>query len=430
MLLNHHSKRASIIAVITMIVGIGVPAPDGVRSIAAAHAGTGPQAPASAAWSPLPNGGLDGPVLALAVKGSDLYVGGHFNQTADGAVKNLNNVAVLSGGAWSALPDNGLIHAGPPAQVSDFAVVGDDLYVGGTFTQTADGAVQGLNNIAVLSNGAWHALPHGGLNDRVLSLAFNGSDLYVGGFFSATADSAVKNLGLVAKYNLAGWSALPNSGLYKASGYDGFVGSFAFHNSDVLMGGFFTQTADGNVPNLNNIARVSDGTWQSMSNGGLGGFDQFVTSLAFVGDDLYVGGRFHQTTDGLVTNLNSIAKLSGGSWSALPHQGLGGAFHSPPEVETLAAQGSDLYVGGFFDETYDGALTGLGLIAKFSGGQWTELPNGGLWEGSVDDIAISGTRLFAGGYFGATSDLIVRPMNQVAVLYLSNFPQFLPIAAR
>jgi trimeric autotransporter adhesin len=378
----------------------------------------------------LPNGGLDGQVFALAVKGNDLYAGGHFNQTVDGTVRNLNNIAVLSDGVWSALPHNGLTKSGPPPQVAAFSVVGDDLYVGGTFTQTADGAVQDLNNIAVLSNGAWHALPHAGLNNRVLALAFNGSELYVGGFFSATADGAVKNLGLVARYNIAGWTTLPNGGFYKANLYDGFVDAITFHGSDMVLGGFFTQTADSSVPNLNRIARLSGGAWQSLPNGGLGDDNAFVTALAYIGDDLFAGGGFHTTADGLVPDLNNIARLSGGSWSALPHQGLGVASPDPPEVSVMAVQGADLYVGGSFDKTYDSALTGLGLIAKFSGGQWSETPNGGLAGSSVDDIAISGSRLFVGGTFAATADVSYRSLNRVAVLYLDNFPQFLPIASR
>jgi len=49
-------------------------------------------------------------VYALAVVGSDLYVGGYFNETADGAVTNLNNIAKFSitSNTWSALPHNGL----------------------------------------------------------------------------------------------------------------------------------------------------------------------------------------------------------------------------------------------------------------------------------------------------------------------------------
>jgi hypothetical protein len=47
-------------------------------------------------WSALANSGLNDPVWSMAVIGTDLYVGGDFSQTADGAVTNLNRIARLS----------------------------------------------------------------------------------------------------------------------------------------------------------------------------------------------------------------------------------------------------------------------------------------------------------------------------------------------
>jgi hypothetical protein len=55
-----------------------------------------------------------------------------------------------------------------------------------------------------------------------------------------------------------------------------------------------------------------------------------------------------------VTNLNGIAKFSGGVWSALPNNGLNGS------VSALAVSGSgDLYMGGVFSATANGAVPPL-----------------------------------------------------------------------
>jgi hypothetical protein len=81
-------------------------------------------------------------VWALAVSGSDLYVGGYFEQTGDGTVA-LHRIARYSGGAWSALPNNGLSNT-----VWALAVSESDLYVGGDFIKTADGTAT-LNHIAM-----------------------------------------------------------------------------------------------------------------------------------------------------------------------------------------------------------------------------------------------------------------------------------------
>ncbi len=110
------------------------------------------------------------------------------------------------------------------------------------------------------------------------------------------------------------------------------------------------------MKNLNSIAKFSTttNTWSALPNNGLindsgsGSSGSFVNALAAVGSDLYVGGRFNHTFDGGVTNLNNIARFrtTGNTWSAL-NKGLNG------DVYAFAVSGSDLYVGGNF--TYEKA---------------------------------------------------------------------------
>ena len=80
---------------------------------------------------------------------------------------------------WHSLSSRGLSHK----MVFALAVVGSDLYAGGEFAQTGDGAITDLGNIARYNTttGTWHALSNQGLNDDVRALAVVGSDLYVGG---------------------------------------------------------------------------------------------------------------------------------------------------------------------------------------------------------------------------------------------------------
>jgi len=87
-------------------------------------------------WSAL-DPGMDSEVYALAVSGSDLYVGGRFTTAGNAAA---NYIAKWNGSSWSTL-GSGL--SGPPeiwVSVSALAVSGSDLYVGGAFT-TAGGKV-------------------------------------------------------------------------------------------------------------------------------------------------------------------------------------------------------------------------------------------------------------------------------------------------
>jgi len=146
----------------------------------------------------LPNQGLDNDVRALAVSGSDLYVGGDFTQTGDGTLTSLGRIARYdtTAGTWNALPNQGL-----DGYVYALAVSGSDLYVGGYFTQTGDGTLTNLGRIARYDTmgGIWNALPNQGLNNTVLALAVSGSDLYVGGYFSQTGDGTLTNLGRIVR---------------------------------------------------------------------------------------------------------------------------------------------------------------------------------------------------------------------------------------
>jgi len=361
--------------------------------------------PLASTWSALANNGLNTvstSVRAFAVIGSDLYVGGQFSQTADGTVTNLNNIAKYntSTNTWSALGNNGLNSA-----VLVLLVIGSDLYVGGQFSQTADGTVTNLNRMAkynTLTN-TWSAFSNNGLNSNVYDLALMGSDLYVGGDFIQTADGTVTNLNRMAKYNTLTntWSALSNNGL------NSNVRVLTVMGSDLYVGGIFAQTADGTVTNLNRIARYNTltNTWSALGNNGLNSSGVFA--LAVIGSDLYAGGVFSQTADGTVTNLNNIARYSGGTWSALANNGLNNS------VRGFTVMGSDLYVGGSFTRSADLTVTNLNRIAKYSGGAWSALANNGMND-QVFTLVVTGSDMYVGGFIAQTADGMVTNLNRIA----------------
>src|SRR5207253_2742051 len=123
-------------------------------------------------------------------------------QTADAQVPNLRRIAkyATATSTWTALAHNGL-----SATVQALAVVGTDLYVGGSFTQSGDFQLSNLTNIAkyATATNTWAALAHNGLNAGVSAVAVIGTDLYAGGTFSATRDSVVTNLNRIADFGLA-----------------------------------------------------------------------------------------------------------------------------------------------------------------------------------------------------------------------------------
>jgi len=373
------------------------------------------------AWHALPDEGLKNNVRALAVSGDDLYVGGNFTQTGDGSLTDLGYIARYdtTDSTWHALPYKGL-----NGLVIALAVYGDDLYVGGYFTQTGNGWLMDLGNIARYNTttGIWHALPKKGLEDGVNALAVSGGDLYVGGNFTQTGDGSLTRLGYIARYDMKAdtWYTLPNKGL------NNFVTALAVSGDDLYVGGLFAQDGGGSLTDLGYIVRYNTtaGTWHALPNKGL---NYFVTALAVSGDDLYVGGYFTTTGDGSLTDLGNIARYNttACTWYALPNQGFSSG------VNALAVSGDDLYVGGYFTTTGDGSLTDLGRIARYNttAGTWHALPNKGL-NGYVNTLAVSGDDLYVGGRFTQTGDGSLTDLGHIARYTPVVVSVYLPLVVR
>ncbi|TFK94604.1 hypothetical protein K466DRAFT_571727 [Polyporus arcularius HHB13444] len=163
------------------------------------------------------------------------------------------------------------------------------LFLGGQFTLTS-GSASGAKNIVVFKNGALATLPSNGLNGPVTSLVVDGDDLYVGGSFSNTAESSNSALKGVAVYSVSGnkWSTMEG-------GVEGAVTSLDIANGQILVAGNFTQllTSSGSSTGQNAAGfaawDVSSSSWVNS-----GGF--LVGSLTFVGngtssDSQYVAGN-------------------------------------------------------------------------------------------------------------------------------------------
>jgi hypothetical protein len=378
-------------------------------------------------WQPFPHGGLENNiemysnVYALAVVGQDFYVGGAFSKTADGLITGLNGIAKFDSltSTWSALPNEGLA-----GSVEALAVIGTDLYVGGWFTQTADGSLTGLGRIArfSISENKWYALPNvWTYSEEVKAFAVVGNDLYVGGSFYFSVGTVVY-FG-IAKFSGGTWSALPKNWV------DGRVDAFAISGNDLYVCGQLWVTPG----TVNHIFRfdLSSSTWFPLPNNGLNG----TTSVfALIGSDLYVGGQFSGTMDGQVTNLNHIARfdLNSSTWFPLPNNGLNG------NVFALAAGGTDLYVGGDFTNTADSSVSGLNHIAMFNTADntWSALSNGGLnsnvHNGNVRALTVAGGYLVVGGQFDQTTDGAVTELNHIAAYsgVSLRFNVFLPLILR
>lgn len=362
-------------------------------------------------------------VRALAISGNYLYVGGEFSQTQDGSVTNMNNIARynIDTGEWTPLSENGL-----NGTVRALAISGDQLYVGGDFSQSFSGATTNLNKIARYdtSTGVWSQLSGNGLNNNVFALAVSGNDLFVGGSFSRTSDFGTVNLNSIARYDTSNgiWSPLPGAGL------NNWVYSLAVSSGDLFAGGDFVQTFDGSTTGLSKIGRfgISTGTWSPLAGSGL---DGAVFAIAVSGDVLSVGGEFTRTIAGYISRYVAIYRLDTDMWESLPN-GITDRVYSTAIAHTPEFSGDILYLGGGFRGVYNGAHIHNGFASFYvpdnsqgstGAGATPVVPlplgyqNGIALNDEVRSLAAGpANSIFAGGYFTKTADERTLNLNYIA----------------
>ena len=376
-------------------------------------AGTTVVAAAADTWAALgDNGAGDGAlgseIYALAVSGSDLYVGGDFTNTA--GIATADKIAKWDGSAWSALGDNGAGDGALNGPVRALAVSGSDLYVGGTFTDAA--GIATADRIAKWDGSAWSGLGdngagNGALGGTVQALAVSGSDLYVGGRFTNAAGIATADF--VAWWDGSAWSALGDNGAGDGA-LNSFVYALAVSGTDLYVGGWLGNAAG--IATADYVAKWDGSAWSGLGDNGAGdgALSSFVYALAVSGSDLYVGGVF--TNAAGIATADYVAKWDGSAWSALGDNGAGdGAITST--VLALAVSGTDVYVGGVFTDA--AGIATADIVAKWDGSAWSGLGDngagGGALNGTLYALAVSASDLYVGGYFNnaagiATADYV------------------------
>ena len=317
--------------------------------------------------------GTEEQIHAVAVMGGDVYVGGSFT-SAPGYPPG-NHIARWNGSTWSPVE-----FYGPDGTVIGLLTHGSDLYVCGWFTGVGEGASV-ANHIAkyVPTSDTWYALGSDqdwGTNGLVNAMAMDvDGNLYVGGDFTTAGGVSANN---VAKWDGSNWSAL-------GSGVGGIVDALVMDGSGNLYAGGWFTTAGGVT--ANRVAKWNGSNWSAL---GAGMDDWVVKALAVdPSGNLYAGGLFSAIGG---VSFNRIAKWDGSAWN---HLGTGVNSASGQGVYALAIDGvGNLYVGGEF--TAAGGVSASN-IAIWYGSSWTALGSG--TDGLVNAITPSGDRLYVGGMF-------------------------------
>jgi cysteine-rich repeat protein len=309
--------------------------------------------------------GLSSAVYAIAIDGTDIYIGGSFRTIGDVAA---NRIAKWDGSSWSGLG------GGVDNIVFAIAIAGSNVYAGGVFRHAGGVSTE---RVAKWDGSSWSALGlgvgTGGANENVSGIAVSGSDVYVGGQFSEAGGATARH---IAKWDGSSWSSM--GGGVGGGSAEGVL-TVAVSGSDVYVGGYF-RTLTGGVADY--IAKWDGSSWSPLGSG----TNSSVNALAVNGGDLYAGGQF---TEAGGVFANNVAKWDGSSWSALGGGVASSSCCAVAPVEALAVSGSDLYMVGSLS----------GGISKWDGSSWS-----GQGSGLSDieygrAVAVSGGNVYAGGSF-------------------------------
>ena len=245
-------------------------------------------------WSALTSG-TDGEINEIGIDSNDnVYVGGAF--VTSGGVTT-NNIAFWNG-SWNGLTDGTTNQTGTNNEIRAIAFDGSNtLYIGGNF-DTAGG--NSAPRIATWNGTNWGTLGVG-TSGFVQAIVSTTDYIYAGGNFSIAGGTTVNR---IARWNRnsSNWETLNN-------GVSGNVNAMVYDGTHIYVGGSFVTAS--NVVDLNEvmngIARWSDSDgWEALGPNTDVGASPLVNALAFSSDDseLLLGGNF---TNAGTTNVSNIA---------------------------------------------------------------------------------------------------------------------------
>lgn len=394
---------------------------------------------ASGQWEKLgaTGGALGNAVSAIAVDGTNVYIGGYFLNAA--GLTAADYIVRWDGSTFTALSGNG---AGTPngslnGYVDALLVLGGVLYVGGSFTNVNDGGavLDAADYLTRWDGSHWSAVGtgtagNGSLNGTVISMALNGQDLYVGGAFTDVDNAGTQlwSADYVARWDGVNWSNLGDNG-----GGNGSLGNYVYallmDGTDVIVGGSFIDVHDGlnTLSNVDYIARWNGSHWSAVGagpGGTTGALNATVMALARLGSDIFAGGNFTTVYDGAVAvpEADYVARWDGAHWSALGGNG-SGAGSLNQRVMTFAVNGTDLYAGGYFTSLNNqGVFDSTGAyVARWDGTTWHGLGSNGSGGGALSDsvwaLASSGSDLYVGGPFLDVNNnsVVISQADRIAV---------------
>lgn len=284
-------------------------------------------------------------------------------------------------------------------EINSVAIVGDDLYVGGTFSRIGDAPAASIARWNRMTQ-QWHSLGSGitrsgTLVGTVYVITLIGRELFVGGDF----DSPGRNL---ARWNLDtnSWTGLSVGTLYSGVVYDIKAGS----GPDVYVAGEFSTPGQ-------DVARYdrSTGQWDSMGYEG-GDTNSAIGAIFVAGDSVFVGGEGFEIRDNekiiWAGNCGGRGSCNIGVWNRSTGQWAGLGTGIDGQINDMALIGDEVIVGGSFTRA---GTSNARSIARWDLGTttWSSV-GGGLGNGAISTMAAQGDNLYIGGDFTSVGGIAVK----------------------
>jgi hypothetical protein len=258
-------------------------------------------------WTPNPNSAVE----ALALNGTKLYVGGQFTFMDGQSQHFVARIDTTTGLVDGSFPDP---QHTPDGDVLALAVDGTHLYLGGWFeTLGIGGSGSNYGRIDTTTGQADTSYGNLELDGAVEVLAFDTTDsnyIFIAGRFNNFRGSFTERIARITKS-----SAVLDSD-YGGAGPDGTVYALAQDGTDLYVGGVFdffdTSGFRTGIARVNSNTALVDDAWAPSAN------VSDVRALAVDSSGLYVGGSFTSIggqTRNRIARISTTTGLADASWN-------------------------------------------------------------------------------------------------------------------
>lgn len=375
----------------------------------------------------LPNAIGSGSRVSIPDGSGGWYIGGFFTY-----LSYSNLIHVLSD---NTIDSN--FSPNPSWSVNDLVLDGDNLFVGGEFSEIGG---QNISYLALLNatNGSvntnWNPNP----NNLIFTISKDGNKLYAGGNFTSLGGKENKYFAVVDTTTGAVIPSISTTGKVNVIKHDNdniyvggdFTGDCGYYTGDCallpinvdipiaefpkLVGITLTTISDGNggwyiggnfdYQNKNNLIHILPD--YSVDDLFAPNPNSVVRSLLLDGTSLIVGGSFTNVSGVNINNLAKINAITGQvdiSWNPNPNS----------YVEVIAKIGNSYYIAGAFSLVASVPRNYLAGIDSLMGTllPWNPNPNS-----TVTDIKVSGNELIVGGGFTTIGG---QSRNRLAIIDLA-----------